>query len=357
MCYGWQPPRCEGWWTNVPSYFLVFLYNLGMDTNITFLDVDADDEKRVKDRFPEAKIVEGEHQGEQLIAACEGAKIVSCFVQTNFTADVLQQLPSLKLLCTRSVGYNHVDLDACVKQGITVCNVPDYGSHVIAEHVFALLLSTIRHIPEGDDRVEAGEFDYKGLRGISLRGKTIGIVGTGKIGRKVAQIAHGFGMEILAVDHCRTEELEDLLGVEYVELDELLSGSEIITLHLPSLDSTRHMINRDTISKMKDGVILVNTARGDLIDSNALLDAMNSGKIQYALLDVLEHETNFEENKELIAHPNVVTTPHIAFYAEESMTNMYEDCFTSIQEFLDTKEPEHVVQPPNVVCDMPGVKR
>lgn len=326
-----------------------------MSDRIVFLDVDPEDVPSVQNRFPEAEILEGVHQGEQLIAACQGAKVVSSFIHTQWPADVVQQLPDLKLLCTRSVGFNHIDLQTCETQGITVCNVPDYGSHVIAEHVFALLLSKVRHIPEGDARVESGEFDYHGLRGVSLRGKTIGIVGTGKIGRKVAQIAHGFGMHILAVDMCRVMELEDILKVEYVELPELLERSDIVTLHVPATKETTHMLNEETIKHMKDGAILINTARGELIDSQALFDALNTNKIQYALLDVLEHETNFAENEKLIDHPNVVVTPHIAFYAEESMSNMYEDCFESIRLFLAGDQPEHIVKPVQKVCDMPGI--
>ncbi|MCA9370977.1 MAG: hydroxyacid dehydrogenase [Candidatus Peregrinibacteria bacterium] len=323
--------------------------------NIVFLQVDIEDRKRVADRFPNADIIDGVPS--DLVAACKDADVVSCFIGIEWTADVLKQLPKLQLLCTRSVGYNHIDLDYCSAHGITVCNVPDYGSHVIAEHVFALLLAKLRHIAEGDAKVESGEFDYHGLRGVSLRGKTLGIVGTGKIGRKAAQIAAGFGMKIVAVDRCRTVELEDLLHVKYTDMDDLLACSDIITLHLPALPETIHMINAEAFSKMKDGVVLVNTARGELIDSKALLNALNSGKVKYALLDVLEHEHNFEENKELIKHPSVVTTPHTAFYAEESMTNMYEDAFESIAQFLKEEVPGHMVKPPTVVCDLPGVKK
>ena len=322
-------------------------------SNIIFLQVDTEDKARVANKFPDADIIEGIPS--DLVTTCKDAEIISCFIGIHWTADILQQLPQLKLLCTRSVGYNHIDMEYCSAHNITVCNVPDYGSHVIAEHVFALLLSRFRHIAEGDKKVESGEFDYHGLRGISLRDKTIGIVGTGKIGRKTAQIAHGFGMHILAVDKCRTIELEDLLQVHYVELDELLAKSDIITLHLPALPDTKHMINAEAFSKMKDGVVLVNTARGELIHSHDLLDALNSGKVKYALLDVLEHEHHFEENKELINHPNVITTPHTAFYAEESMTNMYEDAFESIDQFMAGEVPAHVVQPQTVVCDLPGV--
>ncbi len=324
--------------------------------DIAFLEVDKEDQSLIKDRFPSATMHDGVLKDQKLIDACNDAEAVSCFINTHFTKDILGKLPKLKLLCTRSVGYDHIDVAACKEHGITVCNVPDYGSHVIAEHVFALLLSTLRHIPEGHEKVESGTFDYHGLRGMALRGKTIGIVGTGKIGRRVAEIAHGFGMKILGVDQCRTLEIVDRLGVTYVSLDQMLSQSDIITLHVPDTKETEHMINAKAFDQMKDGAVLVNTARGSLMDSHALLDALKSGKIAYALLDVLEHEQNFAENKELILHPHVVATPHIAFYADDSMKSMFLDSFQSIEQWMQGKEPEHVVHPLNVVCDLPKVQ-
>lgn len=325
-------------------------------THLIFLEVDAEDQALVLKHFKTAQAIDGVLAGKALVDTCKNAEAISCFINTQFTKEVLSQLPSLKLLCTRSVGYNHIDLEACKAQGITVCNVPDYGSHVIAEHVFALLLSTLRHVHEGEKKVESGTFDYHGLRGIALRGKTLGIVGTGKIGRRVAEIAHGFGMEIVAADQCRTLELVEKYGVKYVPLKDLLSTSDIITLHVPENDETTHMINTDAFALMKTGAILVNTARGGLIDSNAMLTALESGKLKYALLDVLEHEKNFEENKKLIAHPNVVATPHIAFYADDSMKNMYLDAFQSITEWQAGKAPAHTVMPVTVVCDLPQVR-
>ena len=324
-------------------------------SRIAFLEVDKEDQKLVREHVPDAIMIESVLNDSELIDTCKDAHVISCFIHTHFSKELIAKLPELKLLCTRSVGFDHIDIEECTKRGITVCNVPDYGSHVIAEHVFALLLSTLRHIREGEERVRSGAFDYHGLRGMALRGKTIGIIGTGKIGRRVAQIAHGFGMKILAVDRCRTVELIDLLGVRYVTLDELLKQSDIVTLHVPDTKETEHMINAKTLSKMKNGVILVNTARGVLIESGALLDALKKGKIAHALLDVLEHEQNFEENKELIAHPKVVTTPHIAFYADDSMRNMYLDVFQSIDQWTQGKEPEHSIRPLRIVCDLPGI--
>ncbi|MDO8648867.1 MAG: NAD(P)-dependent oxidoreductase [Candidatus Peregrinibacteria bacterium] len=322
-----------------------------------FLDVEETDRPLVREHFSDAVFAEASLRDEKLIEACKDATIVSCFITTPFPRSVIQKLPKLKLLCTRSVGYDHIDIDACREKDITVCNVPDYGSHVIAEHVFALLLSTLRHIRAGEDRVESGTFDYHGLRGIALKGKTIGILGTGKIGRKVAKIAHGYEMRILATDQCRTVELETELGVQYVSFDELLQQSDILTLHVPGMKETEHLLNAKAFQRMKDGVVLVNTARGSLIDSAALLKALDSGKVAYALLDVLEHEQNFKENETLIKHPNVVTTPHVAFYADDSMRNMYLDAILSIEQWIAGKEPAHVVHPLQIVCDLPGVKK
>lgn len=322
-----------------------------------FLEVDDEDASLVRKSIPEAAVHGSVLVGEELIAACADAVIVSCFIHTQFSAEILKRLPKLKLLSTRSVGFDHIDTDFCAKRGITVCNVPDYGSHVIAEHVFALLLSTLRHIPEADKKVEGGTFDYHGLRGMALRGKTIGIVGTWKIGKNVAKIAHGFGMKILAVDRCRVLELERSCAMRYVTLPELLSTSDIITLHIPESAQTHHLIDAKAFASMKPGAILVNTARGSLIDSAAMLQALESGKLSYALLDVLEHEQNFSENKALIGHPRVVTTPHIAFYADDSMRNMYLDAFQSIEQWQKGTIPEHVIAPPTVICDLPPVAK
>jgi D-lactate dehydrogenase len=324
---------------------------------IVFLEVDPEDRPLVEKKFPDAAIHGEITDHAKLVEACKDAEAICCFINSDFSKKTIAKLPGLKLIVTRSVGYDHVDVAACKERGIVVCNVPDYGSHVIAEHVFALLLSTLRHVPEGDRKVESGTFDYHGLRGMALRGKTIGIVGTGKIGRKVAEIAYGFGMNLLAVDQCRTLELVERLGVAYVSFPELLAKSDVITLHLPDTDETRHMIDASAFARMKTGVVLVNTARGSLIESHALLDALNEGKVAYALLDVLEHEKNFAENKALISHPKVVTTPHIGFYADDSMRNMYVDAFKSVDEWLAGREPEHRVHPLNIVCDLPKAKK
>lgn len=317
--------------------------------SIVFFGVDAEDQSRVTRVFPQTVFLPAALRGAELAKACSGAQVISTFITTPFPREVIEQLPDLKLLCTRSVGFDHIDVAACQEKGIIVCNVPDYGSHVIAEHVFALLLSQLRHIEEGNRRVSEGVFDYHGLRGMALQSKTIGIVGTGKIGRKVAKIAHGFGMRILAYDIFQVKELTEQFGVHYVELAQLLTESDIITLHAPSLPATKHMINAQSIAQMKDGVIIVNTARGSLVDTDALIAGLDSSKISLALLDVLEHEADVKTDNRLVLHPKVITTPHIAFYADDSVKTMYDDCIGSIQEWVKDGAPVHTVQPVHVV--------
>lgn len=299
---------------------------------ITFTEVDPDDVASIQKKFPASTVLAEKLQ--DVLDQCKTTEILSCFIYSKMSKTELDQLPHLKLLCTRSVGTDHIDITECAKRGITVCNVPDYGSHVIAEHVFALLLSALRRIREADQRVEQGSFDYHGLKGIALRGKTIGVVGTGKIGRCVCQIAHGFEMNILAHDIVEAPLLRGF-GVQYVPLEELLEKSDIITLHAPLTPQTQYMIHPGTIKHMREGVIIVNTARGALIETEALVANLKSGKIRYALLDVLEHEQNFEENKELIALPQVITTPHIAFFADDSMRQIYHETFVSIDRYLE----------------------
>jgi len=309
-----------------------------------FFDVDDQDQSRVRAVFPDAQFLPASLRGDAIVDVCKDAEVISTFITTPFPREVIEKLPKLKLICTRSVGFDHIDLKACAERGIVVCHVPDYGAHVIAEHAFALLLGTMRHIWKGHQRVAAGKFEYQGLRGMALQDKTLGIIGTGKIGKKVAKIAYGFDMKILARDVYVAQELIDKFGVQYVELPELLAKSDIISLHAPAMAQTKHMINAETIAQMKDGVILVNTARGSLINTPDLLAALDSGKIAYALLDVLENEADMESDRRLVDHPHVVVTPHIAFYADDSIRTMYDDCIESIAQWQRGEKPAHEVK-------------
>ncbi len=306
-------------------------------SKIYFLDVSFEDKKIVMDYFPLAKIFENQLSEDEIIENCFDAEILSIFVHTKITKRIIESLPNLKLIVTRSVGYDHIDLNVAEKKGVVICNVPDYGSHVISEFVFALLLSGLRHIEAGDNRVEKEkDFSFAGLKGMALKGKTLGVVGTGKIGRNVTRIASlGFLMNVLAYDAYPNEELAEENHFSYVDLKDLWEKSDIITLHCPLLKNTNHIINKKSLSLMKKGVVIVNTSRGGLINTKDLIRFIKSGHVSHAFLDVLEHEDNIAIDRDLIKLPNVITTPHVAFYADDSIQKMYESAFKTIKDYIN----------------------
>jgi len=312
-----------------------------MNTNkeIVFFEVDFGDQEKIKKNFPQAKIENKVLTEEKIIKKYQQAEILCPFIYTQLSAKVIEALPQLKMIVTRSVGFDHIDVSAAHQRGIIVCNVPDYGSHVIAEHVFALLLSSVRHIREGDERVEQNKYDFHGLKGIALHGKTLGIIGTGKIGLDVARIASlGFLMRVIAFDPYQNQEEALKNHFHYVSLKELYCQSDVISLHVPLLPSTKHLINKKTISQMKDGVIIINTARGGIIKEKDLIQAVKKGKIALANLDVLENEKDLSLERELIDLPQIITTPHIAFYADDSIGKMYIEAISSIKAFIENKK-------------------
>ena len=280
----------------------------------------------------------------------EAADIISCFIYSDLRRPVLEKLKNLKLIATRSTGTDHIDLDYCRDHGIAVVNVPAYGEHTVAEHVFALLLSLSRHIPQAVRRTREGDFSFSGLCGFDLYGKTLGLVGTGAIGAHVAQIAAGFGMKVLGYDI--NPSASDFFTL--VSFDQLLSDSDIISLHVPGTPQTRHMLSEKEFSMMRDGVVIINTARGQVIDVKALLRALQSGKVSAAGLDVLPEEPAIREEAELLResfsqqhdletlladyallhHKNVIVTPHSAFYTKDAVKKIIETTVDSILSFI-----------------------
>lgn len=283
--------------------------------------------------------------------------VISVFIYSGINEEIINSLPNLKLVTTRSTGYDHIDLEAAKKRGVVVCNVPTYGENTVAEHTFALLLAISRKIIESVERTRKGNFDCKGLRGFDLKGKTIGVVGCGSIGRHVVRIANGFEMDILVFDVNKDEKFAEEMGFKYVEMDELLGGSDIITLHVPLLDATRHMINSENISQIKKGAVLINTARGGLVETEALVKALDEGIISYAGLDVLEEECAMKEERELlreefaekcdlkkileqhilVENPKVLITPHNAFNSQEALRRILDTTIKNIQGFIGGK--------------------
>ncbi len=269
-------------------------------------------------------------------------------------ADVVRRLPNLKMIALRTTGFDNVDIIECARHGVVVCNVPAYGDNTVAEHTFGLLLSLARHIHTSFDRDKDMDFTIKDLVGFDLKRKTLGILGGGKIGMNVAKIAHGFGMKVFVYDKMQNNFYTDILDFEYASLDRIYAESDIITLHLPYLAQTHHIIDKKAIHKMKHGVILLNAARGALIDTEALLDGLESGRIAKAGLDVLEeeefltHPQSFDArhpkqatllvmNRKIIAHPNVIFTPHNAFNTNEALQRIEATTLENIKSFLRGK--------------------
>ena len=286
---------------------------------------------------------------------------VSVFVYSKVDAQIIAALPNLKLVATRSTGFDHIDLEACREKKIIVSNVPSYGENTVAEHTFALILSLSRNICKTCTRSLRYDFTIEGLKGFDLKNKTLGVIGAGRIGLHVIRIAKGFGMNVLAYDVNQNDLLSEVLGFEYVSLEELLSKSDVITLHVPYNNFTHHLINKDRVKLMKKGAILINTARGAVVDTEALIEALNKGILAGAGLDVLEGEELIKEEKQLLYDPkklevlsnlvkghillskeNVVFTPHIAFYSQEALERILEITVQNILAF-SSGNPQNVV--------------
>jgi D-lactate dehydrogenase len=290
------------------------------------------------------------------------AEILSVFIYSDLDAALLRRLPKLKMIATRSTGYDHIDIAFCRERGIVVCNVPSYGANTVAEHSFALILSLSRKIYPARERTLHGDFSFHGLQGFDLLGKTLGVIGTGRIGRHVIRIANGFQMRVLAHDKRGDPALAELLGFRYVELDQLLSDSDVITLHCPLTPETRHLIGKNEFQLMKRGALLINTARGGLVDTEALLWALEGGMLSGAGLDVLEEEEAIREERELLSkhfdegklrsvirnhillkRDDVIITPHIAFNSRGAVERILTTTIENITAFHEGKALNRVV--------------
>jgi len=281
---------------------------------------------------------------------------ISVFIYSTVTKELLEKLPNLKLVATRSTGFDHIDLDACRERSITVCNVPTYGENTVAEHTFSLILNLSRNVHKSYLRTLQNDFRIEDLRGFDLKGKTLGVIGAGHIGLHVIKIAKGFGMHVLAYDPKPNQFIADILHFTYAPVDEICAQSDIITLHVPLLDQTRHLINHESIAKMKDGVIIINTSRGGVIDTEALYEGLKNGKIKGAGLDVIEDEKlvmeeaqlhhvspekqnwkSLVENLEILRMPNVVFTPHNAFNSQEALERILDTTIGNLKAAAEGK--------------------
>ncbi len=317
---------------------------------------DKDSFEKVVTDFPETEIDYLEADlSVQTARLAKGYDAVCAFVSSDVSEKVLQILGQrgVKLVLMRCAGFNNVDLAAADANGITVLRVPGYSPEAVAEHAMALALAVNRHIHKGYIKVRENNFSLVGLTGVNFYGKTAGIVGTGKIGAAMCRICHGFGMKVIAYDIYQNPDLD---FVEYVDFDTLLANSDLISLHCPLTEENYHLINQDTIRKMKDEVILVNTSRGALIKTDDLIAGIRSRKFFGVGLDVYEEETNnvFENREDdflehsttarLLSFPNVIVTSHQGFLTEEALAAISR---TTLQNAMDFKNA--AVNPANQV--------
>ncbi|MFZ5933217.1 MAG: 2-hydroxyacid dehydrogenase [Patescibacteria group bacterium] len=283
---------------------------------------------------------------EELVAKVKGVDAILSLLTDRIDGDLMDAAgPQLKVISNYAVGFDNIDVKAASDRGIVVANTPsDEVNEAVAEHTWALILSLARRIVEADEAVRRG--GYKGWEpdiflGVNLIGKTLGIVGLGRIGSMVARRAKGYNMTILYNKHEPDPEAEKELGVVFATMDELLAKSDFVSLHVPLTDETRHMINAETLAKMKKGSFLVNTARGPVVDERPLVDALKSGHLAAAALDVYDNEPNIDP--ELLVMPNTITTPHIASATLEARNKMGEMAVNAILDVFDGKKPQSLV--------------
>ena len=283
------------------------------------------------------------HLDRTTVALAAGSEVVCAFVNDELSAPVLEALKAggTRLIALRSAGYNHVDLNAARQLGLPVVRVPAYSPHAVAEHAVALILALNRRIHRAFNRTREGDFSLHGLTGFDLYGKTVGVIGVGQIGHAFARIMQGFGCSVLLHD---PQEDSSLLGpnMRYCSLDELLASSDIVSLHCPLNTATRHLINSERLAGMKRGAMLINTGRGALVDTPALIAALKSGQLGYLGMDVYEEEANlfFEDRSDLplqddtlarlLTFPNVIVTAHQAFLTQEALHAIAEVTLSNI---------------------------
>jgi len=322
-------------------------------------------QKKFSDNAEVAAVSFSEPISAELADKNADAEIISIFVSSKLTAEIMAKFTNLKMVSLRSTGFDNIDLEYTTKNNIVVCNVPSYGENTVAEHAFMLLLALVRKLPASIAQVGAGKIDHNQLTGVDLCGKTIGVVGTGRIGKHSITIARGFNMNVLGFDPYPDKSLEGLIGFTYVQLDELLQKADFITIHAPLTNDNHHQFDSVAFSKMKQGAVIVNTSRGEIIDTKALLDALSSGHIGGAGLDVIEDENLLKTDDEisllatneplrelsLLAEQailekmdNVILTPHNAFNTKEAVTRIWTTSLENIDKFL-AGTPQNIVKP------------
>ena len=292
------------------------------------------------------------HLGPHIVNAVESAEAVCVFVNDKLNEETIRVLASkkIKIIALRCAGFNNVDLEAARKFGIKVCRVPAYSPEAVAEHAVAMILTLNRKTHKAYNRVREQNFSLNGLLGFNLNGKTIGVIGTGKIGTAFCRIMLGFGVRILASDIIENEELKKS-GVSYTSVDKLLELSDIISLHCPLTAQSHYLINKETVAKMKQGMMLINTSRGGLINTQDIIVALKKGQVGYLGIDVYEQEEKLffrdlsgkiiedDEIQRLMSFPNVLITAHQAFFTREALTQIAQITLDNIAQLSAGKIP------------------
>lgn len=329
---------------------------------IHYFSADSQEEAYVRTKLAGHEIVfHPEPIGAYPDLADESAEVLCGFISSKIGEAELSRFPALKLIAARSTGFDHIDLSTAKARGIAVANVPFYGENTVAEFAFALILSLSRRIPEAHAKVTSGSFSPDGLRGFDLAGKTLGVVGCGHIGQHAIRMGNGFGMKVIGFDVHQDAELAAKMSFSYASLSELFAASDIVTLHVPYNEHTHHLINSENIGQFKKGAHLINTSRGAVVETDAIVQGLKSGVLGGAGLDVLEEEgeladetaflsenPNAErmktaiENHYLINHPRVIITPHLAFNTEEGVTRILDTTIENISKFA-TGTPTNIV--------------
>jgi len=336
-------------------------------SKIAFFELEGWEEPVLKKEFPSDEL----YLSDKKLNEYDGSggydfEIVSIFVNSTVDKETLARFPKLRSLATRSTGYDHIDLTACKERNVTVTFVPGYGDNTVAEFAFGLILNLTRKIYAAIDQIkQTGNFSFTGFRGVDVKGKTMGVIGTGRIGKEMIKIATGFGMQVIAYDPYPSEDYANEMGYCYVTLEELLKTADVISIHVPYLPSTHHLINVQNVEMIKRGAYLVNTARGAIVETDALVKGLESGIFAGVGLDVLEEEGEIKdemkflkegnleggkmktiiEDQMLMRMPNVLMTPHNAFNTQEALERILQTTIGNIKGFVGgTLIPKNIVK-------------
>ncbi len=332
---------------------------------VAFFDVDEKEQAVLSKEFAGEKTFElrFNHKSLDKHTACIAKEAVGIgiFIQSKISQEVLAHLPMVKIIATMSTGFDHIDLDACKARNITVCNVPSYGDNTVAEYAFGLILALARKFKSTFDRIERGFFSRTGLIGIDIKGKTLGLIGTGRIGSHMASFGWAFGMKVIAYDVRSDVALKEKYGVQFISLEEVLEQADVISLHVPYLPSTHHLINAERLRLFKPTALLINTSRGKLVDTKAVAAALRENRLGGVALDTFEGEDIWIE-EEFLKHDDLpaitlreamesfsimrseraILTPHNAFNTREALERILTTSVENIKAFF-SDNPQNVV--------------